>query len=212
MIDLSKLTTKELVVLFNQLSSGTITRFESHAVGVDRITKLVARMQADETTVLKAMKAAGLEFPPGCDLSETEMTDVTDIPAGPETTLTTSDPVSVPPAVVVAQSEEAPASASSETVEASGAGEAIGGEDQKTNVSTAPKEELNENDRRVLGYLKAIGPCKVGAVRDRWKIEDHGFARLAPTQQKGMIRRSVRKLEGAAMISKEGMIFTVRAS
>ncbi|PWC48102.1 hypothetical protein TSA6c_16820 [Azospirillum sp. TSA6c] len=209
MIDLSKLTTKELVVLFNQLSSGTITRFESHTVGVDRITKLVARMQADQTTVLKAMKAAGLEFPPGCDLSEADMTD---IPAGPETTLAPSDPVTVPPAVAIPQEEEAQAGAASEMGEAPSAVAVTGGEGSETEVSTAPKEELNENDRRVLGFMKAIGPCKFGAVRDRWKKEDGGFARLAPTQQKGMIRRSVRKLEGAAMISKEGMIFTVRAS
>ncbi len=212
MIDLSKLTTKELVVLFNQLSSGTITRFESHTVGVDRITKLVARMQADQTTVLKAMKAAGLESPPGCDLSEAETTDVTDIPAGPEATLAPSDAVTTPPAVAIPHLEEAQSGALPETGEASSVVAETGDEAQETNVSTAPKEELNENDRRVLGYLKAIGPCKVGAVRDRWKIEDRGFAKLAPTQQKGMIRRSVRKLEGAAMISKEGMIFTVRAS
>lgn len=212
MIELSKLTTKELVALFNQLSSGTITRFESHTIGVDRITKLVARMQADQTTVLKAMRAAGLEFPPGCELGETEMTDVTDIAAGPETTLAPSDTVTAPPAVTIPQAEEAQSGAISETSEASSVVAATGGEAQETNVSTAPKEELNENDRRVLGYLKAIGPCKVGAVRDRWKIEDRSFAKLAPTQQKGMIRRSVRKLEGAAMISKEGMIFTVRAS
>lgn len=58
-----------------------------------------------------------------------------------------------------------------------------------------------------LGYLKRTAPSKVGPARELWKKEDRKFRALAPTQQKGIMRRVLREAEAAGLIYREGSVF-----
>lgn len=64
-----------------------------------------------------------------------------------------------------------------------------------------------ETDGFVLQTVRDAGGCKVGVVRAAWGALAAPFARLAPTQQKGIIRRSVNRLVEAGKLARDGQRF-----
>lgn len=214
MIDLSKLTAKELTALYNEMSSGTIKRFESHSIGVERLSRLISQLGADEATVLTSMKAAGIETPEFCHEGGTEAVPLTQ--AMTVETAASSDTAEcgkAPPLEVALSNAEAAEGevATSAPAEASRIVEEeplVDGNAVENSNAESPAG-FNDTDHRVLDLLRDLGPSKVGALREKWKAEDDNFRRLAPTQQKGIMRRSVRKLEAAGLVRKEGPVFSL---
>lgn len=208
MIDFSKLSAKDLTALYNGLSSGTIKRFESHAVGIDRVTRLVSQIGADEATVLEAMRSAGIEWPPTFDVGSSQHGTDMEHAALPADTQEDGSLAGIDQQDD--RGEQPPMDLVVDT-----APEADAGKDQSASAgavhegTTPAAPEMNDADRRILALLGVLGPCKVGVMRERWKAEDATFGRLAPTQQKGIMRRCVRKLESAGLVRKEGAVFSL---
>lgn len=214
MIDFSKLSAKDLTALYNGLSSSTIKRFESHAVGIDRVTRLVSQIGVDEATVLEAMRSVGIEWPPIFDVDPGRDTD--DSPLGTEVersdvTAEASAPVpcDAEALVVVIPSAGEKTATDINTLKGAGNSDADEVVIAALAVEAASAPVLSDADRRILSLLRVLGPSKVGVLRDRWKAEDSAFGRLAPTQQKGIMRRSVRKLETAGLLLKSGPVFSL---
>ncbi|NUB15659.1 hypothetical protein GAY28_25665 [Azospirillum brasilense] len=194
MIDLTKLSTRELVALYNQITSGTTQRFESHAIGVERVGRKISQLQLAQSDVYAAMTACGIETPPmpncGSD-PEAGIESAPEAVAPSEDSLPATEATSIEGASV--DSAEPDAAEGSVT------------------VGKTPKAKEGQDlvDRRILDMLQALGPCKIGAMRERWKAEDANFRTLAPTQQKGVMRRAVRRLEESGKITKDGQTFSL---
>lgn len=214
MIDFSKLSAKDLTALYNGLSSGTIKRFESHAVGIDRVTRLVSQIGADEAAVLVAMRSAGIEWPPTFDDGPVRDADAS--PIGTEVEQGNIPDEASAPVPGDADARSVPLVGKETATNINSPSDAVKADTDEAAIAaiavkaaTAPL--LSDADRQVLALLRVLGPSKVGALRDRWKAEDTAFGRLAPTQQKGIMRRSVRKLETAGLLLKNGPMFSLRA-
>lgn len=195
MLDLSHFRGPELVGIFNVLTNSAVTRFESQEAGIRRIERFLRERGWSEEQLADAIERAV----PGRKVSEFVPPVVeTVVMGGPE--------------MNVAQ-PAAPAEPEAPAVAAEPVG--AGGDDEGEKAASQPTAvalELDDTDRRILATLSVIGPCKVGVMRTRWIAEDGAFAKLAPTQQKGMMRRSVRRLEAAGKIKKDGMIFSLPAA
>ncbi|MGR0187878.1 hypothetical protein [Azospirillum aestuarii] len=188
MIDLTKLSTRELVALYNQITSGTTQRFESHAIGVERVGRKISQLQLTQSDVYAAMTACGIETPPMPNCGSDQETGTESAPEA-------------------GGSSEGSLPATEATIKgASVDSAATGAAEEGSTVDETPKSKEGQDlvDRRILDILKALGPCKIGAMRERWKAEDANFRTLAPTQQKGVMRRAVRRLEESGKIKKDG--------
>lgn len=65
-------------------------------------------------------------------------------------------------------------------------------------------------DAIMIDLLRSVGPAKVGAFRAEWiKRDPEGYARLAPTQQKGIMRKALNRLVSAGKATRNGSIFAV---
>jgi hypothetical protein len=65
-------------------------------------------------------------------------------------------------------------------------------------------------DALMLRIIDAIGPAKVGKFRAEWAARDpQGYGRLAPTQQKGVMRKSVNRLVAEGKLLRNGPTFQV---
>jgi hypothetical protein len=63
---------------------------------------------------------------------------------------------------------------------------------------------------QIVALLREVGePVKIGVLRAKWTSEAADFAKLAPTQQKGIMRRAVRALVEAGTVAKNGMLFSI---
>lgn len=189
MIDLTSYSSPELVGIFNVLTSSAVARFESQEAGIRRIERALREGNLDDAHLADVIERA--------------------LPGK------ASKPI-LPAVTVIADAVVAPVEPVIETkapAVTTGPGRVGGDEAEVTGDEPAAVSlELDDTDRRILAMLAAMGPCKIGAMRTRWIAEDGTFARLAPTQQKGMMRRSVRRLEGAGKVKKYGMIFSLPAA
>lgn len=92
--------------------------------------------------------------------------------------------------------------------------------DKKTTSKAKPKAQAAKpaTERRaydhdgfaakVFSLIAKNEPCKVGVVRTAIVKSDSEFAQLAPTQQRGRVRRAVRTLETNGRIKKDGSEFS----
>ncbi|MGR0185470.1 hypothetical protein [Azospirillum aestuarii] len=194
MIDLTKLSTRELVALYNQITSGTTQRFESHAIGVERVGRKISQLQLAQSDVYAAMTACGIETPPMPNCGSDQETGAENAPEA------------------VAPSEDSLPATESTIIEGASVGSVATdtAEDSRAPDETPKTKEGHDLvNRRILDMLQALGPCKIGAMRERWKAEDPDFRTLAPTQQKGVMRRAVRRLEESGKIKKDGQTFSL---
>jgi len=194
MIDLTKLSTRELVALYNQITSGTTQRFESHAIGVERVGRKISQLQLMQSDVYAAMTACGIETPPMPNCGSDQETGTE---SAPEAGVSSEDSLPATEATIIK-------GASVDSAEPDAA-------EGSVTVGETPKAKEGQDlvDRRILDMLQALGPCKIGAMRERWKAEDANFRTLAPTQQKGVMRRAVRRLEESGKIKKDGQTFSL---
>jgi hypothetical protein len=80
----------------------------------------------------------------------------------------------------------------------------------------APKEDApvyrSDAQAIVLDLVSKLGPGKVGKFRAEWIRNDPaGFAKLAPTQQKGIFRKAINRLVETGTVSREGSVFSIAA-
>lgn len=62
----------------------------------------------------------------------------------------------------------------------------------------------------MLDLIGAFGPGKVGKFRAEWINRDpEGYGRLAPTQQKGIMRKAINKLVATGLVSRDGSTFSI---
>lgn len=81
---------------------------------------------------------------------------------------------------------------------------------EEPKVGRSRKYDHDAVDAAILEILKAIGPCKIGAVRAAYLAQDPELAGLTVKALKGMMRASVRRLEASGAVTKDGMIFAAR--
>lgn len=62
----------------------------------------------------------------------------------------------------------------------------------------------------MLDLIGTEGPGKVGNFRAAWIDRDpNGFGKLAPTQQKGIMRKAINKLVADKLVNRDGSIFSL---
>ena len=203
-MNLTDYTTSQILAAFNRLSGENVKRFTDRSTAEKRITALLEKLGLDADAIASPdAKAKRDEFSIP-HLGFERLKKNADAEALRQDTLAAQE--AAMKSVRIAKIEKpaaAPKAAKPKAAPKAGP------------VSITIENKIDFRDKEAVDglmlYMLKQQPAKVGAYRAAWIAADKsGFGKLAPTQQKGIMRASINRLAERGKIKKDGQTFSAR--